>query len=125
MLDWKSEHGQIEAQANTFASFLLMPLDDFREQIRSQEITMALMRFALSQEVEANVADHIKHDNSRELSGLGHDCPPRDRRYWSIKTHSRLALITSWRPDLDPAAASWLGLDGLQRAFRQQADDIQ
>jgi hypothetical protein len=71
------------------------------------------------------VADHIKHDNSRELSGLGHDCPPRDRRYWSIKTHSRLALITSWRPDLDPAAASWLGLDGLQRAFRQQADDIQ
>ena len=44
MLDWKSEHGQIEAQANTFASFLLMPLDDFREQIRSQEITMALMR---------------------------------------------------------------------------------
>jgi IrrE N-terminal-like domain len=44
MLEWKSEHGQIEAQANTFASFLLMPLDDFREQIRSQEITMALMR---------------------------------------------------------------------------------
>ncbi len=44
MLDWKSEHGQIEAQANTFASFLLMPLDDFREQIRSQAITMALMR---------------------------------------------------------------------------------
>ena len=44
MLDWKSEHDQIEAQANTFASFLLMPLDDFREQIRSQAITMALMR---------------------------------------------------------------------------------
>jgi Zn-dependent peptidase ImmA (M78 family) len=29
---------QIEAQANASASFLLMPLDDFREQIRSKEI---------------------------------------------------------------------------------------
>lgn len=44
MLDWKSEHGQIEAQANTFASFLLMPLDDFREQIRGEPVGMDLMR---------------------------------------------------------------------------------
>lgn len=44
MLDWKSEYGQIEAQANTFASFLLMPLDDFRTQIKGQKPTMELMR---------------------------------------------------------------------------------
>ncbi len=43
MLDWKSERGQVEAQANTFASYLLMPLDDFRAQIRGQDITMDLM----------------------------------------------------------------------------------
>jgi len=44
MLDWKSEYGQIEAQANVFASFLLMPLDDFRAQINGQKPTMELMR---------------------------------------------------------------------------------
>ena len=58
MLDWKSEHGQIEAQANTFASFLLMPLDDFREQIRNQEITMALMRH-LSDRYEVSITAAI------------------------------------------------------------------
>ncbi len=30
---WDSEYGQIEFQANVFASYLLMPLDDFRRQI--------------------------------------------------------------------------------------------
>lgn len=30
---WDSEYGQIEYQANVFASYFLMPLDDFRRQI--------------------------------------------------------------------------------------------
>jgi len=30
---WDSEYGQVEFQANVFASYLLMPLDDFRRQI--------------------------------------------------------------------------------------------
>jgi uncharacterized protein DUF955 len=33
MVRWDSEYGQIESQANEFASTLLMPLDDFRRQI--------------------------------------------------------------------------------------------
>jgi IrrE N-terminal-like domain len=44
MLDWRSELGAVEAQANTFASFLLMPLDDFRNQIRGEDISLDLMR---------------------------------------------------------------------------------
>lgn len=44
MLDWTSEYGQIEAQANIFASYLLMPLDDFRVQIKGQKPTIELMR---------------------------------------------------------------------------------
>lgn len=44
MLDWRSELGQIESQANTFASYLLMPLDDFREQIQDHPVTLDLMR---------------------------------------------------------------------------------
>lgn len=30
---WDSEYGQVEHQANVFASYLLMPLDDYRRQI--------------------------------------------------------------------------------------------
>lgn len=43
MLDWKSEYAQTEAQANTFASYLLMPLDDFREQIKGEKPSIDLM----------------------------------------------------------------------------------
>lgn len=32
-VQWESEHGQVEHQANVFAANLLMPLDDFRRQI--------------------------------------------------------------------------------------------
>ena len=43
MLNWNSEHGRIEAQANTFASFLLMPLDDVREQVNGNSVDLDLM----------------------------------------------------------------------------------
>ncbi|MCP5366706.1 MAG: ImmA/IrrE family metallo-endopeptidase [Hyphomicrobiales bacterium] len=33
MVNWESEYGQLEQQANVFAASLLMPLDDFRTQI--------------------------------------------------------------------------------------------
>ena len=33
MMNWDSKFGQLEHQANVFAANLLMPLDDFREQI--------------------------------------------------------------------------------------------
>ena len=44
MGNWRSEQGQIEAEANRFASFLLMPLNDFREQISGQNIDINLMQ---------------------------------------------------------------------------------
>lgn len=58
MLDWRSAEGRIEAQANTFASFLLMPLDDFRAQIRGQDISMELMRH-LSDRYEVSITAAI------------------------------------------------------------------
>jgi hypothetical protein len=33
MLEWESKEKQIESEADSFASYLLMPLDDFRRQI--------------------------------------------------------------------------------------------
>ena len=36
MVRWNSAHGRIEQQANVFAARLLMPFDDFRQQIKPQ-----------------------------------------------------------------------------------------
>jgi hypothetical protein len=53
MADWDEVRNGIEAEANTFASYLLMPLDDFREQIKGRVIDIDLMtdladRYAVS-----------------------------------------------------------------------------
>ena len=53
MGDWSADRSVIEAEANTFASYLLMPLDDFREQIRGRIIDIDAMteiadRYAVS-----------------------------------------------------------------------------
>lgn len=58
MLDWRSELGAIEAQANTFASYLLMPLDDFRRQIAGETISLDLMRH-LSDRYEVSITAAI------------------------------------------------------------------
>jgi len=36
MFDWSDDEKNIEAQADRFASYLLMPLDDFRKQVNSK-----------------------------------------------------------------------------------------
>lgn len=53
MADWDGARNRIEAEANTFASYLLMPLDDFRAQIRGRAIDIDVMteladRYAVS-----------------------------------------------------------------------------
>lgn len=53
MADWDADRNRIEAEANTFASYLLMPLDDFREQIKGRIIDIDVMteladRYAVS-----------------------------------------------------------------------------
>lgn len=53
MADWDEARNRIEAEANTFASYLLMPLDDFREQIKGRIVDIDVMteladRYAVS-----------------------------------------------------------------------------
>lgn len=44
MLDYDSAASKkLESEANEFASYLLMPMNDFREQIKGQEITLDLL----------------------------------------------------------------------------------
>lgn len=40
---WGSPEAIIESEANEFASSFLMPLDDFREQIKGQKVTLAIL----------------------------------------------------------------------------------
>jgi hypothetical protein len=40
---WQDEERQREEEADTFASFLLMPLDDYRAQVNGQEMTVDLL----------------------------------------------------------------------------------
>ena len=53
MADWDEARNKIEGEANTFASYLLMPLDDFRAQIKGRVIDLDVMteladRYAVS-----------------------------------------------------------------------------
>ena len=53
MADWDEGRNKIEGEANTFASYLLMPLDDFRAQIKGRVIDIDVMaelsdRYAVS-----------------------------------------------------------------------------
>lgn len=53
MADWDEGRNKIEAEANTFSSYLLMPLDDFRAQIKGRAIDIDVMteladRYAVS-----------------------------------------------------------------------------
>lgn len=41
--DWKDAEREREEEADTFASFLLMPIDDYRNQIGGQEMTRDLL----------------------------------------------------------------------------------
>lgn len=43
MEEWDADERQIEVEADVFASFLLMPLDDFRKQLAGQEISFDLL----------------------------------------------------------------------------------
>lgn len=44
MRSWGSDVAQIEQEANIFASYLLMPFDDFRNQISGQPINLNLLK---------------------------------------------------------------------------------
>ena len=45
MHTWDAHGKLIETEADTFASYLLMPPDDFRKQVESQELSIDLLRY--------------------------------------------------------------------------------
>jgi hypothetical protein len=76
MHEWHSPLGAIEAEANTFASFLLMPLDDFRVQIQGEDVGMDLMRHLADRyevSITAAILKWLSITDKRAMLVLGRD----------------------------------------------------
>jgi hypothetical protein len=74
---WNSDYGRIEAEANKFASFLLMPLDDFRLQINGfhkpgvQDFDKLKDRYAVS--VTAAILKWLEITSKRAMIVISRD----------------------------------------------------
>lgn len=76
MADWSAGRNVIEAEANTFASYLLMPLDDFRAQIKGRIIDIDVMteladRYAVS--LTAAILKWLTFTDRRAMIVVGKD----------------------------------------------------
>lgn len=76
MADWDEGRNRIEAEANTFASYLLMPLDDFRAQIKDRAVDIDVMtaladRYAVS--LTAAILKWLTITDKRAMVVVGKD----------------------------------------------------
>ncbi|WP_165856044.1 ImmA/IrrE family metallo-endopeptidase [Marinobacter sp. JSM 1782161] len=60
LYDWDSPIRAIEAEADTFASYLLMPLDDFRAQVNGQDMGLDLLEHCRSRYGVSRMAAALK-----------------------------------------------------------------
>jgi Zn-dependent peptidase ImmA (M78 family) len=58
--DWDSPSRNMEAEADTFASYLLMPLDDFRAQLGKNEISLEFLEHCRSRYGVSRMAAALK-----------------------------------------------------------------
>ncbi|MDX1016387.1 ImmA/IrrE family metallo-endopeptidase [Sinorhizobium medicae] len=77
MWDWGSDYAQMEVEANSFAAFVLMPPDDFREQTkdfrkpRLQDFEVLRDRYDVS--LTAAVLNWLKTTKTRAMLVVGKD----------------------------------------------------
>lgn len=77
MWEWNTEYGRMEAEANSFAAFVLMPPDDFREQTRDfrrptlPEFETLKNRYEVS--LTAVVLNWLKSTRSRAMIVVSRD----------------------------------------------------
>ncbi len=76
MMDWKSAEAQIEGEANRFAASLLMPLDDYRDQVRGKTVDLHLFdelteRYEVS--LSAAILRWLGYTDERAMIVVGKD----------------------------------------------------
>lgn len=73
---WQKSKEEIEGEADTFASYLLMPIDDYRQQISGQEMSFDLLRHVARRygvSLTAAVRKWIEFTPQRAAMVLGRD----------------------------------------------------
>ena len=77
MWEWNSEYGRMEAEANSFAAFVLMPPDDFREQTKDfRKPTLGqfeVLKDRYDVSLTAAVLNWLKNTKSRAMIVVGRD----------------------------------------------------
>ena len=77
MMEWDSKYSQMEAEANSFAAFVLMPPDDFREQTKNfQKPTLRdfeILRDRYEVSLTAAVLNWLKSTSVRAMLVVGRD----------------------------------------------------
>lgn len=74
MFRWDSEHGRREAEANEFASYLLMPRNIFEESIKNEKISLHLMQHVADQfnvSLTAVLLKWLQFTNKRAMLVIG------------------------------------------------------
>lgn len=73
---WQKSREEIEGQADTFASYLLMPIDDYRQQVAGQDMSVDLLRHVARRygvSLTAVVRKWIEFTDQRAAMVLGRD----------------------------------------------------
>ena len=77
MWEWNTEYGRMEAEANSFAAFILMPPDDFREQTKDfKKPTISdfeVLRDRYEVSTTAAVLNWLKNTRSRAMIVVSRD----------------------------------------------------
>jgi hypothetical protein len=90
MLDWDSEQKRIEAEADRFASYLLMPLDDFRQQVVGANVDLDVLgacaeRYGVS--LTAAALNYIEWRFRSVVTG---------QRIWQMAFDAHQSKTTQW-----------------------------
>lgn len=112
MMEWNTEYGRMEAEANSFAAFVLMPPDDFRDQTKNfKKPTLAQFKLLTDRyevSLTAAVLNWLKITKSRAMIVVSRDgfidwswgSPP----LVASGVYFRAKTVTTPVPDLSLAA---------------------
>lgn len=106
MLHWESKEKRVEAEADVFASYLLMPIDDFQRQVRSDIVNLDVLdrcaqRYGVS--LTAAVLKWLEFTTQRAVLVMSRDgyilwarsSRPAFTSGVFLKTHNRVVPVPS------------------------------
>lgn len=119
---WGTEASIYESEANTFASYVLMPLDDFRQQLRHKHVTLELLQTLANRyntSLTATILKYIEQTPDRavliySIDGFidwarSSDSALRTKKYFAARRSNTAPIEV---PDSSFAATNTTNLEG-------------